>query len=230
MKTLLYLLIGFMFLSCNEPSNSPYLPISFEKITTLPGTGRASAVAFVIGGKGYVTLGRNVNLSDSLTECWQYDPALDSWTKKAAFPGIPRVKATAGVVNGKAYVGLGFDRYKTAYIGGNLNDFWMYNPTTDSWLQKSNYPSTATDACVSFVLDNFIYVGEGFNETTYTNEFWKYDTDMDTWSRLKDFPGIARVGAVLCAGSEHIYFGTGYRVGNYNDWWEYSPATDSWKQ
>jgi N-acetylneuraminic acid mutarotase len=221
---------AFLFLSCNEPVKSPYPVISFEKKTTLPGTGRASAVAFVIDGKGYVALGRTATRSGALNDCWQYDPALDSWSPKATYPGIARVKAMAAVVDGKAYVGLGYNISDGVYTGGNLQDFWKYDPVTDSWSQAAGFPSTATDACVSFVLSNFIYVGEGFNEHSFTNEFWKYNTLNDSWTRLKDFPGDYRMGAVICAGTDHIYFGTGYRVGNYNDWWEYFPATDSWKQ
>jgi len=227
-KPLLYFLFVFLFMSCSDTVESPYPSILFQKTASLPGTGRASAVAFALDGKGYVTLGRNAVYTDSLKDCWQYDPTLDSWTKKAAFPGIARVKAMAAVLNGKAYVGLGYDRYKGAYSGGTLQDFWMYDPVADHWTRKADFPSTATDACVSFVFDNSIYIGAGFNGSAYTNEFWKYNPEQDRWVRLKDFPAWARMCAVLCADGNHVYFGTGYRFVDYNDWWEYLPATDSW--
>jgi len=216
-------------MSCNNEVTSPYPPISFQQIAAMPGTGRASAVAFAVEDKGYVLLGRDGNPSDSLKECWQYNPAQDSWSKKAIFPGLSRVKATAAVVNGKAYVGLGYEPYVGTYVNGNYKDFWMYDPALDTWTQKANFPSTATDACVSFVLNNCIYVGSGFNEIGFTNEFWKYDTNRNTWTRLKNLPGD-RAGALICADSMHIYYGTGYNTGNYNDWWEYFPTTDSWTQ
>ena len=229
LKLLLYLLFPLFIVSCNDgAADSPYPAISFVQKTSMPGTGRASAVAFAVNGKGYVTLGRNAVYTDSLKDCWQYDPTVDSWAKKATFPGIARVKAMAAVVNDKAYVGLGFNRYEGAYSGGTLQDFWMYDPLTDSWSKKADYPSTATDACVSFVLNNCIYVGAGFNGSAYTSEFWKYNPGQDSWVRLADFPGWSRMGAVLCADEEHVYFGTGYRFEDCNDWWEYFPATDSW--
>ncbi|WP_171805020.1 Kelch repeat-containing protein [Paludibacter propionicigenes] len=215
-------------MSCSDMVESPYPSILFQKTASLPDIGRASAVAFVVNGKGYVTLGRNSNASDSLKDCWQYDPVLDNWTKKASFPGVARVKAIAVVVNDKAYVGLGFNRHKGAYSGGTLQDFWMYDPVFDHWTRKADFPSTATDASVSFVRNNSIYVGAGFNGSAYTNEFWKYNPDQDSWVRLKDFPAWARMCAVLCADENHVYFGTGYRFEDYNDWWEYFPATDSW--
>ena len=229
-KLAIYFFPVLLCLSCNEPANSPYPPITFEKKTSLPGTGRASAVAFAIDGKGYVTLGRNADSNDSLKDCWQYDPAIDSWIKKTVFPGRARVKAMAAVVNGKAYVGLGYKPHVSTYVNGNYKDFWMYDPVSNNWTQKADYPSKATDACVSFVLNDCIYVGEGFSDVDFTNEFWKYNTTDNSWIQLKNLPGYARAGATLCADSAHIYFGTGYQIGNYNDWWEYFPATDSWKQ
>jgi N-acetylneuraminic acid mutarotase len=227
-KPILYFLFAFLFLSCNDAVDSPYPALSFQKAASMPGTGRASAVAFAVNGKGYVTLGRNGNPSDSLKDCWQYDPTSANWIKVEVFPGLARVKAVAAVVNGKAYVGLGYKPYVGNYVNGNYKDFWMYDPVMDTWTQKATYPSIATDACVSFVFDNCIYVGEGFTDTSFTNEFWKYNPELDNWTRLNDFPGLPRAGAVVCIDSEHVYFGTGFQTGNHNDWWEYFPVTDSW--
>ena len=70
--SLFFLLITILFFSCNEPANSPYPNIQFDKKASLPGTGRASAVAFVIDGKGYVALGRTAQWSGALNDCWQY--------------------------------------------------------------------------------------------------------------------------------------------------------------
>lgn len=229
MKHLVYILFYLIVLlaGCNHPADSPYPPLTFTEKTSIPGSGRASSVAFVIDNKAYVTLGRNG--ADSLKTCWQYNPASDSWTEKAAFPGKARVKATATVVNGKAYVGLGFDHSKGAYTDGSiLVDFWMYSPQTDSWTRKSDFPSQASNACVSFEYKGDIYVGSGFNGFGFTYEFWKYSVSEDKWIRINDFSGPARAGGVLCATDERIFFGTGYRTWNENDWWEYFPATDSW--
>jgi N-acetylneuraminic acid mutarotase len=189
-------------------------------------------VAFTINGKGYVGLGRD-SLGKQLNDCWEYDPTTDSWTEKASFPGIARVKATADTVNGKAYVGLGFnDSYGPSGIEYDFNaclkDFWMFDPVSNSWTQKADYPSNTTDACVSFVFNNNIYVGSGFDNHTFKNEFWEYITEDDKWVKLNDFPGPARAAAVVCTNGEHVYFGTGYRTFNENDWWEYFPNTDTW--
>ena len=235
-KSLLYFLFTFMFLSCNAPADSPYTPVTFSKITSMPGTGRASAVAFTIDGKGYVALGRTAVRSGVLKDCWQYDPNKgDScWKRKADFPGIARVKATAAVVNGKAYVGLGFNIALGVYnTDACLKDFWMYDPLTDTWTQKANFPSNYTDACGCFVVNNEIYVTSGMDGAGFGNEVWKYipvEGQPGTWVRLNDFSGRARAGGIAITDGEHIYFGTGYLTFNANDWWEYLPASDSWSQ
>jgi N-acetylneuraminic acid mutarotase len=229
-KLFLYFLSSILLLGCNEgAADSPYPTISFEKKTSMPGVGRASAVAFAVDGKGYVTLGRDANPVDSLKECWQYDPVADSWTLKTTFPGRARVKAIAAVVDGQAYVGLGYKPHVSTYVNANYKDLWMYDPVANTWTQKADFPSLATDACVSFVLDNCIYVGEGFNDTGFTNEFWKYDPTQNAWTQLKDFPDYARAGSVLCTDGTRVFFGTGFRW-NFNDWWEYFPKTDSWEK
>jgi N-acetylneuraminic acid mutarotase len=218
--------------SCSEFVNSPYPLISFEPKTSIPGNGRSSAVGFAINGKGYVALGRD-SLSKQLNDCWEYDPTNDSWTQKAPFPGNARVKAIAATVNGMAYVGLGFnDSNGTSGpeydYSACLKDFWMFDPVSNSWIQKADYPSYTTDACVSFVYNNNIYVGSGFDNHNFKKEFWEYIPEQDKWVRLNDFSGFARASAVICTNGEHVYFGTGYRTLNENDWWEYFPKTDTW--
>ncbi|MDP4239918.1 MAG: hypothetical protein Q8904_10670 [Bacteroidota bacterium] len=229
-RSLLFALFILILVGCNEPADSPYTSIAFHQIASIPGPGRASAVAFALEGKGYVLLGRDENPADSLKDCWQYDPNSNNWTIVSVFPGAARVKATTAVVNGKAYVGLGYKPHVSTYVNGNYKDLWMYDPVQHSWTRKADFPSTATDACVSFVYNDCIYVGEGFNDIGFTNEFWKYNPEQDNWSRLNNFPDLSRAGSVVCTDGGHVYFGTGFRAGNYNDWWEYFPETDSWKQ
>lgn len=198
----------------------------------MPGVGRSAAVSFVINGKGYVALGRNADRSGQLNDCWEYNPTNDQWTEKSPFPGAARVKAMAETVNDKAYVGLGFDLNFSVYSDRKayLTDFWMYDPASDNWTRKADFPSFATDACVSYVIDNQIYVGGGFNGYGFTGEFWKYDTDSDQWTRLDDFKCFTRFGGILCKSTDKVYFGTGYCTWNENDWWEYSLSNGKWKQ
>lgn len=197
----------------------------------MPDHGRSSAVGFAINGKGYVALGRYSKNNIQLNDCWEYDPATDLWSEKAQFPGKPRVNAAAAVLNGKAYVGLGFDLNVGAYHPvANLKDFYMYDPGTDTWTRKADFPSNATVACVSLTYNNEIYYGAGFNDHNFSNEFWKYNPEKDEWFQLNDFIGDGRAGALVSGDSAHIFFGTGYRTSDEDDWWEFFPQNDSWKK
>lgn len=235
MNKLLYILfINTLLLilnSCTNEVESPYPSIVFSKLQVMPGTGRASAVAFVVNNKAYVTLGRNLNTGDSLKECWEFDPVNKNWSQKRSFPGNARVKAIALVHNGIALVGLGFKPHRPAYTGGYYKDLWAYDPQSDTWTKKADFPSNATDACVSFVANNTVYVGFGYNGYKYTKELWKYNYDNDVWIRLSDPEIKTRISAVACSTeSGRTFIGSGWFVDNFNDWWEYIAKTNSWKQ
>jgi N-acetylneuraminic acid mutarotase len=220
-----------LIIACDNAADSPYSDIIFHPQHSMSLTGRSSAVGFAIHGKGYVALGRSGVRSGALKDCWEFNPDSNKWSQKANFPGVARVKAIAVVLDGLAYVGLGFDlNYGFYNEKGHPKDFWTYNPATNSWTQKADFPGSYTDACISFTYKNMIYVGTGFDGTRFTSELWKYNPAENTWSQLTNFPGIARVGAVCCTNGEHVYFGTGYATISLDDWWEYFPDTDSWKQ
>ena len=223
-------LLSVSFWSCNSAAESPYENISFVQKKSMPGV--ASAVAFAIDSVGYVTLGRDSS-GIFRKECWAYNPRLDTWTKKTPFPGVARVKAVAVVLNGKAYVGLGFSGNGVYTEKAYLKDFWMYDPKIDTWTKKDSFPSTFTIGNGYFVQNNTLYITCGTNGAGFNNEAWKFvadDGEKGNWEKINDFPGPARGVGVGCGNGEHFYFGTGYRTFIENDWWEYFPASDSWKQ
>lgn len=237
MKQFWLLGLACLFLySCNEPEPSPYKDIEFVKVSQHPTGGRSTAVSFVIGDTAYVALGRKSRFGNALSDCWAYYPETDLWSQKRDFPGQARVNATAQVVNNKAYVGLGYyPDQNSVYTGSNyLNDWWMYNATTNNWIQKASLPKSDTDnapytsGCVSFVYKNDIYLGAGFNGYSFNSEFWKYCTENDKWTKLKNFNGPSRaIGTGAVSGNKY-YFGTGYNTNTLNDWWEYEIEIDSW--
>jgi N-acetylneuraminic acid mutarotase len=218
--------------ACDNFADSPYPAIEFKLQAKMPDNGRSSAVGFAINGKGYVALGKAQPNSNYLKDCWEFSPDSNKWTQKADFPGVARVKAMSAVVNGKAYVGLGYAE-GAFYQSPNLylQDFWMFDPANNTWIQKKDFPGTGTDACVSFVYNDEIYLGSGYSGWGNTQyEFWKYSLVNDAWTKLADFTGSPRFGAVACTNGKRIFFGAGFKTYNTNDWWEYFPQSDSWKQ
>ena len=72
---------------------------------------------------------------------------------------------------------------------------------------------------------------------TYLNDLWQYDPTTDTWTDLGAAPMKARVKAAMACCEDKIYVGLGYSVKKayrdsayQQDWYEYTPATASWKQ
>jgi N-acetylneuraminic acid mutarotase len=87
----------------------------------------ASGVGFAIDGMGYV-------LAGGFIDFWQFDPVANMWTQKATFPGVARLWAVGFSIGNNGYVGTGTD-LSVPRMG--LNDFWEYNPATDTWTRKN---------------------------------------------------------------------------------------------
>lgn len=219
------------FTGCNDNPENPYKKIEFEPIASFPPGGRASAVGFSINGKGYVALGRTSLFSDAVNEVWEYNPDDNTWTQKNNFPGKARVRATAAVVDGKAYVGMGFDPAIGIFEPeAYLSDWWMYDPATDKWEEKSAYQGVGRISNFSFVYKGQIFTGAGYEGMYFTSEFFSYNPENNSWRRLKNIPAEARSGPVACTNGERIFFGTGFDIFDLNDWWEYLPETDEWEK
>jgi N-acetylneuraminic acid mutarotase len=227
--TYFFLILVGVLVSCNDNPDNPYKKIVFKQLASFPPGGRASAVSFSINEKGFVALGRTEQFGHPVNDVWEYNPENDTWTQKNNFPGKARVRATAAVVDGKAYVGLGFNPNEGLFQpGAYLSDWWMYDPTTDQWKQKSFYPGLGRISNFSFVYKGLIYIGSGYEGLVFTNEFYSYNPGNDTWRKLKSIPSEARSGPVACTDGNKIFFGTGFDIFDLNDWWEYFPETDEW--
>jgi hypothetical protein len=121
----------------------------WTKKTNFGGVARAGAVAFSIGGKGYVGLG-NDEYGNPVKDFWVYNQSLDIWAKVADFPGINRFFTRSAGIGAKGYVLFGSNQYSI----DDLNDVWAYTPDNLSE-QKILSPDTVikkfTDPDFDFV-------------------------------------------------------------------------------
>lgn len=258
-RIIIYFFTLLALVSCETEHDSPYPPISFIQLKPAPLVSRACGTAFTINNKAYVTLGRRGNIITEcwefaspaeiaslsslnsqkveepeydvlLRDFYEYDPEDDSWTRKDDFPGQARSFPVSAVVDGKAYVGLGYN-YGCAYLDtAFMQDFWMFDPLTEDWTRKANFPTRASNAAVSFVHKGEIYVMHGFTNGAFDANVWKYNPGEDRWIQLRDFPGYVRTRAVACSNGDRLFAGTGYAKWNENDWWEYFPDKDTWEK
>ena len=101
---------------------------------------RARHAATAMGGKIYVTGGRN-NPDVSVESVCVYDPQADAWTQLANMSTARRQHASAAV-NGKLYVfgGVG--------VGGKLSTAEVYDPASNSWAQGPSFASARYNLAV----------------------------------------------------------------------------------
>ncbi len=114
-----------------------------------------------------------------------YDPATDTWTKKAPLPDKAAWPAVA-VWNGKIYI-FGGDR-KGINVESTARAF-VYDPDKDAWTEIAKMPRVRT-VCAATAVGDFIYIYGGM-ESRYADpmvECYRYDPEKDTYTRIADFP------------------------------------------
>ncbi|MBN2424978.1 MAG: hypothetical protein JXR46_11600 [Calditrichaceae bacterium] len=211
----------FMITGCEEEdSDETELIGNWIEFSDFEGVPRSDAVAFSIGGKGYI--GTGYDGSDRLNDFWEFDPKINSWTKKADFPGAPRNGAVGFATDTKGYIGTGYD-------GSNkLNDFYEYDPATDSWTQIPDFGGSARYGAVAFSLNNKGYVSTGYDGNSL-KDLWEYDPVAQEWTKKLSLGGGKRRDAVAFTIDSKAYICTGVDNSTYeNDLWEYDPASDTW--
>ena len=153
------------------------------------------------------------------------------WEQLSDFAGMARHRTPMLAIGNKIYTGLGH------YNGGGQNilweDWWEYDPATNSWSQKANYGGGINYHAAGFTIGNYGYIGTGrvtASGNNLTTSFYRYDPVTNTWEQKANFGGAARRGAVGFAIDGYGYIGTGEPPSGslYNDFYRYDPIADSW--
>lgn len=197
------------------------------------GDARKEAVSFVIGDTAYVGTGTSgVNGTTWLSSFYKYDPVKDNWTMVASMADkndplrdLARTGATAFAVAGKGYVTTGSDADQHA-----LKDTWAYDPATNSWESRAEFPGAGRWYAVGFAVKNAGYVGTGYDGGNHMSDFYKYDPVSNTWSpanSLKD----KRKQAVAFVINDTAYVVTGSGAGSSpNRMYAYDADHDLWNE
>lgn len=200
------------------------------------GTARYNAVGFAIGDKGYICTGYD---GSYLRDLWEYIPANDpndpgTWTQKTSLTGSKRTEAVAFVHNNLAYVVTGLNN------GTYLNDFWVYDPSNDTWTEKRKISSVNDDEDydddygdnirrsngIVFVMDDNAYLVCG-NRNGVISTTWEYNISADTWQQKTPFEGPGRQGALGFTVQNRGYLVTGSNSSYYfDDLWEFFPTAE----
>lgn len=205
-----------------------YDPISnsWAQKANFGGGARRQAVGFSIGNKGYVGTGNGGG--GYLNDFWEFDPVANTWIQKANVGTISRFWSTGFSVNGKGYLGLGSN--VTNNVTVQLNDIWEYDPASDTWTQKGNFPSAGRDMVSNFVIGSKAYIALGRTSAGYTNEFWEYVPSTDTWTQKASYYTSGYAPAGFSIGNKGYVGGGNNGTSQLSTFYEYNPATNTWTQ
>lgn len=161
------------------------------KMADFAGAVRMGAVGFSIGSNGYIGTGSvfngkdkdddnededNQNAADMLKDFWQYNPANNSWIKKADFGGGQRYYAVGFNIGNKGFIGTGSD------VSSLKNDFWEYNAVSNTWSQQANFGGASRYGGTGFSVGCAGYIGTG-NSGINMKDFWQYSAESGyLWS------------------------------------------------
>ncbi len=156
--------------------------------------------------KGYVICGVNGGFSAS-SSVYEYNPISNNWIIKTTFPGLAtssggRDGGVATSANTKIYFGTGKD---DSFF---QNDWWEYDPTTNIWIQKANFPVSGRTGAFAFTLNNTPCAGMG-SDGSYNDDTWWYNIANDSWNYTTSFSGAPRRGAAYFVIGNVGYMGTG---------------------
>jgi N-acetylneuraminic acid mutarotase len=114
--------------------------------------------------------------------CLVFQLNAGDWIQKATFGGVGRHRAVGCGTSYRGYLGLG--HVNGSGIDISYKDWWEYDPASDSWTQKADYPVNNHGA-VSFVVNNMPCVGGG---SALAGEFYKFNPQLNVWTSIASCP------------------------------------------
>ena len=203
---------------------------TWTTMAPLPGPARTFSVGFQIGSKMYVGGGVNnsgtASNSNPLNDFFCYDASTGIWDSIAPCPALGvNAFASGFAVNGEGYVGCGC---AVGYNTGTLtleNDFWQYDPGSNTWTKKGNFPGGVLAGATSWATCSNGYICGGYtdpNQSIYTSEFWQYNPGNDTWTQLPNYGGGIRDYASAFLIGKSVFVGNGYNTTQLTTFWEYT--------
>ncbi|MEY3585531.1 MAG: hypothetical protein RLZZ243_595, partial [Bacteroidota bacterium] len=138
------------------------------------------------------------------------------WIQKSSFGGVGRHRAVGCATENKGYLGLG--HVNGSGVDISYKDWWEYDPSSDSWSQKANYPMNNHGA-TSFVVNDQPCVGGG---SALNGEFFKFDPSQNIWTPIASCPFFNPGDTQGFSVNNKGYVYVGQQMA------EYDPSTNSW--
>lgn len=198
---------------------------SWIQKTNFIGNGIYGSSAFCVGNYIYFGIGDD---STGYKKNWyRYYPAGNSWVTRLTFPGTARAEAAGGVANSKIYLGTG-RTINTGY-GGPQDDWYEYDPSTNTWATKTNFIGGARWGSMGAGANDKIYIGCGKVNYDHQRDWYQYDPIANAWYQQENFLGDERTSATIAVANDKMYAGFGYKSGTeFLDWYEYGSDPILW--
>lgn len=203
------------------------------------GSGLNPDAGFVINDIIYLTSSQENNF-------YAYNTVTNTFTKKANYPGIPnRRQAIAFDINGKGYYGSGRNNYTDCPEAICFtNNFYEYNPITDTWATKASIPySTVYASGIGHNGKGYVGLGEVFvspGGVKKSSAWYEYDPITNVWTVKQPIMNThanssdygRRGGSISKIGTEIFIFGGAVQNnGNVysDDLFKYDISTNNWQ-
>lgn len=219
------LILLFFIVGCGFASRAQNAWAAKDSVNGAP---RSVSSTFVVGGEGYILAG--LDADGFRRKMYSYTFWQDDWDDEESIggpsgDGLDRGSACAFAINDKGYICLG-QGITNPFFG----DLWQYDPTTGAWSQKANFTGSPRRQAVSFVINEYAYVGTGIDANGLCNDMYRYNPNNNVWTQMNDFGGTPRKEAVGFTMGNQGYIGTGDDGVMRNDFWQYEPTTDTWTE
>ena len=152
-----------------------------------------------------------------------------SWEQHADIPGGTRHHPICFSIDDIGYVLCG-NPNPAETSDPALKDFYSYDPATDVWTKKADFPGSPRGFGVGLNYNEKGYVGFGYGDNMYLNDLWEYDAEKDEWTQLPSCPCLGRTHPAFLAAQGKIYVGLGGVGTNARDWWSYDLDDRRWTQ
>ena len=167
--------------------------------------------------------------SGAYNDLYKYDISSNTWSVMASKPGVGLKGASVMRFGDKVIIAGGVNVTE----GPVSDDVWEYTLSTNTWLQKNNFPFGGRWRASAAVLNNNGYLCHGRdNNYSFRKELYKYTPLTDTWTKVNDFPGLGRSYVSLqCVNNKLILFGGQDTTGAFHqDVWYYNETVNAWYQ
>lgn len=201
------------------------------------GTARTGAAGFSIGNFGYIVGGFDASggvSGPSVSSGYKYDPSTNTWSAIASAPFARHDGVGFSIdTDGDGTTDMGY--FGTGSTCGGCGtyastNFAEYNPSTNSWTTKPNYPGPSINGGMGFSIGTKGYVGGGRSGSSYYNHFYEYNPSTSSWTAKANLGmGANAFGQRGFAIGAYGYAGTGSNGSSpTNTFYRYDPAANTW--